>query len=145
MPYIHIQTNHPLSKTQQQQLQQETTQLMNALMGKRQEVTVVQVSDQASEHWSINGTALNPTQPPAAIVDIKITAGTNTNAEKTALLAATTDMLNSTLGITQEACYTIIDEIPAANWGYNGLSQAQRAAQVQSVAQSQSTAQEKGA
>jgi len=145
MPYIHIQTNHPLSNTQQQQLQQETTQLMDALMGKRREVTVVQVSDQASERWSVNGTALSPTQPAAAVVDIKITAGTNTNAEKTALLAATADMLNSTLGITQEACYTIIDEIPAANWGYNGLSQTQRAAQVQGVAQSQDTAQEKGA
>jgi phenylpyruvate tautomerase PptA (4-oxalocrotonate tautomerase family) len=37
-------------------------------------------------------------------------------------------MLKESVGVVQEACYVVIDDIPADSWGYDGKTQAQRAA-----------------
>lgn len=130
MPYIHIRTNTSLNDTQRQQLQTQTTTLMHTVMGKRAEVTVVQITTSEPAQWSINSTALQPDMPSAAYVDIKITEGTNTSAQKAKMLADTIAMLRAVIGTLQEACYVVIDEVPADSWGYSGISQAERAVAV---------------
>lgn len=128
MPYINIRVNQPLVHEACQALQQTTTQLMDDVMGKRREVTVVQIEESRPEQWSVNAESLNLSNPTAAYVDIKITAGTNNEAEKTQMVQQIIAMLHEQIGTLQEACYVVIDEIPAINWGYNGQTQAARAA-----------------
>tara|TARA_R110000782_G_scaffold111561_1_gene201340 strand:+ start:1137 stop:1541 length:405 start_codon:yes stop_codon:yes gene_type:complete len=127
MPFIAIKTTgSTLGPAAIQTLQRETTALMADIMGKKAEVTAVLVEDAPASHWSVGGQALAGSGGVTAHVDIKITQGTNTTAEKAAMIAATRDMLVRVLPDLSDVAYVVIDEIPATDWGYGGLTQAER-------------------
>lgn len=128
MPYINIRLGTNLDPEQRKQLYEKTTVLMNSVMGKRPEVTVVHIQESAAQQWSTNAMPLKAKEPVGVYVDIKITEGTNTPEEKAEMLSHTVKMLRDAVGTIQEACYVVIDEIPANSWGYNGKTQAARAA-----------------
>ena len=128
MPYINIRLGATLESAQRNQLYQKTTFLMNTIMGKRPEVTVVHIQESDPHLWATNALALTDEDPVGAYVDIKVTEGTNTPEEKAEMLSQTIKMLQDVVGTIQEACYVVIDDIPANSWGYNGKTQAVRAA-----------------
>ena len=127
MPYINIRLGAQLDTEQREQLYAKTTSLMNTVMGKRREVTVVHIQESEPQFWSTNGHALSVDDPVSAYVDIKITQGTNTTQQKAEMIAETVKMLHEVIGLLQEACYVVIDDIPADSWGYDGKTQATRA------------------
>jgi len=127
MPFIAIKTSgKALGPADIQTLHQETTALIARIMGKKAEVTAVLVEDAPASRWSVGGQALDGSGGVTAHVDIKITQGTNTAEQKAAMVAATRDMLRRVLPELSEVAYVVIDEIPATDWGYGGLSQAER-------------------
>jgi len=128
MPYINIRLGKNLDNEQRIQLFEQTTTLMNTVMRKRREVTVVHIQESEPQQWSTNSIPLTSKSPVGAYVDIKVTDGTNTVEEKAEMVSQTVKMLNDVVGIIQEACYVIINDIPADSWGYNGKTQAARAA-----------------
>jgi len=125
MPFIRITLGRAASPAQKQAIAHQATALIAELLHKRAEVTAVQVDSAPAETWCIAGepvaAALTPTHS-----DIYITAGTNTAAEKAAMIAALHRLLGETLGAVPEASYIVIHEIPASDWGYAGLTQAAR-------------------
>ena len=128
MPYINIRLGTNLNNEQRIQLFEQTTSLMNTVMRKRREVTVVHIQESESQQWSTNSIPLTAKSPVGAYVDIKVTDGTNTVEEKAEMISQTVNMLKDVVGIIQEACYVVIDDLPADSWGYNGKTQAARAA-----------------
>lgn len=102
----------------------EATRLMAEVMGKRREVTVVEVVATDSA-WFVAGA---PVSGPAAYADIKITRGSNGEAEKARLLADFQRMLTEELGPLSAPAYVVIHEIPGTDWGYDGRAQASRLA-----------------
>ncbi len=127
MPYINIRIGTTLSDEQKNQLYEKTTLLMNTIMNKRREVTVVHIQESDAQQWSTNAVQLSANEPIGAYVDIKVTQGTNTPDEKKEMISLTNKMLQNIVGTIQEASYIVIDEIPAESWGYNGKTQAMRA------------------
>jgi len=125
MPYINIKIGTTLSEQQKCELFHQTTDAMNTIMGKRREVTVVQIEESAPYFWSVNGEPLHEKAPIAAYMDVKITQGTNSDEEKAQLINTLMQMLKS-VGSTQQACYVVIHELAAASWGYDGKTQAGR-------------------
>lgn len=128
MPYINIRLGTNLNDEQRIQLFEQTTSLMNTVMRKRREVTVVHIQESESQQWSTNSIPLTAKSPVGAYVDIKVTDGTNTVEEKAEMVSQTVNMLKDVVGTIQEACYVVIDDLPADSWGYNGKTQAARAA-----------------
>ncbi|NNF95322.1 MAG: hypothetical protein HKM94_00125 [Halobacteria archaeon] len=128
MPYINIRLAGHLEQEQRNQLYEQTTSLMNTVMRKRREVTVVHIQESEPQQWSTNAIPLAAKTPIGAYVDIKVTDGTNTPEEKAEMISQTVRMLHDVVGTIQEACYVVIDDIPAESWGYNGKTQAARAA-----------------
>lgn len=126
MPYINIRIGSSLNNTQRESLYKQTTELMAHVMKKQPKVTVVNIQELDPQLWAVNGTQLMPNDPVAAYVDIKVTEGTNSSEEKAEMLSRTTAMLMDVLGTLQEACYIVIDDLPANSWGYDGLSQGER-------------------
>jgi 4-oxalocrotonate tautomerase len=64
-----------------------------------------------------------------ALLEISITAGTNTVDQKEAFIAAAYAELEAQLGHGQpleEASYVIVRELPASDWGYGGKTQVAR-------------------
>lgn len=129
MPYINIRVSSRLNSEQTSRIQSRTTDLMDKVMGKRREVTVVHIDESVPGLWAVDGKGLKEDTPVAVYVDIKVTQGTNSAEEKALMMAQTVAMLKEEIGAIQEASYVLIDDIPANSWGYNGLSQAERAGQ----------------
>jgi 4-oxalocrotonate tautomerase len=123
MPYIQIRLTAP-DPVSSARLGAEASRLMAEVMGKRREVTVVEVVQPASD-WFLAGV---PITGPAAYADIKITQGTNSVAQKALLLAEFQHLLETELGPLAGPAYVVIHEIPATDWGYDGQSQASRLA-----------------
>ncbi|MEX8520834.1 MAG: 4-oxalocrotonate tautomerase family protein [Leptothrix sp. (in: b-proteobacteria)] len=84
----------------------------------------------APDAWFIGGEPLPGADAPAVrtfALDIRITAGTNTEAEKSAWIAAAWDSLAKAIpGAVAPASYISIQEIEADSWGYAGRTQAAR-------------------
>lgn len=102
------------------------TALTARVLGKRPEVTAVLIDDLPPARWHIGGQAATQ---PTALLQIDITAGTNTAEEKAAFIAQAFAELQRQLGAGQplaDASYVTVRELPATDWGYGGRTQAAR-------------------
>ena len=129
MPYITLSTTaNPLSKKQKSQLVGETTRILDQILGKNPQVTVLNIVEQSLADWGLAGDVADRQAKNLASLEIRITSGTNSPAEKAAAIKAAYEMLARLLGPLAEACYVMIIEIPADSWGYGGRTQKARQA-----------------
>lgn len=109
-----------------QQLAQALTRLSTLHLHKRAEVTAVIIEDLPAARWFVGS---QPLQRPTALLEISITAGTNSAAEKEVFIAAAYAELEAQLGEwlpLEDASYVIVRELAAGDWGYAGVTQAAR-------------------
>ncbi len=126
MPFIRISiAGSSPSSDQAIELQQQTTQLMANILGKRPEVTVVSVESNAANSWSVGGESLADSQTLVQM-EAFITAGTNTEQQKSDFISAAYQMLCEILKAAMSPLYVMIIEVDAVNWGYDGKTQALR-------------------
>lgn len=126
MPTLYLKVSPLQNPPQYQALASALTRLTAQHLGKRPEVTAVMINDMPAAHWYVGGEAV---QRPTAMLEISITAGTNTPAQKAAWIAASFAELERQLGLGQpleEASYVIVRELPADDWGYSGHTQRAR-------------------
>ncbi len=131
MPFINISVaGTPLNETQVDSLIEGTTLLMATLLKKRADVTSVRVNSAPEDNnWGIG----NEQTGCRAHMDIKITAGTNDMTEKAEMIAAADRLMRNVLTGLPLATYCVIDEIPATDWGYGGITQSERAQSMSST------------
>jgi 4-oxalocrotonate tautomerase len=126
MPYLNVRLGgEPLGDEAKQALLTRLTELMETVMGKDREVTVVTIDDTPNRRWAAAGRPL-ANDARMAQVDIKITRGTNDDDDKQRMIGAATTALMEIAGDCVGPIYVVIDELPADSWGYDGLSQAER-------------------
>jgi 4-oxalocrotonate tautomerase len=109
-----------------QQLASALTDLTVRLLGKRREVTAVVIDDLPAARWHVGGA---PLARPTALLEISITQGTNTPAEKAAFVQAAFAELQRQLaggGALEPVSYVVVRELPAQDWGYGGTTQLAR-------------------
>lgn len=102
------------------------TELTADLLGKQAGLTAVLVEDLPAAAWFVGGAEA---QRPTAQLELSITAGTNTIAEKEAFIAAAHAELARQLAPhtgLETASYVIVRELPATDWGYDGRTQQDR-------------------
>ena len=125
MPLIQITLTGPQAEPAIiQQLQQETTRLMQTILHKEAALTVVSVSQLPAGAFTANGQAV----ANGASLQALITAGTNSAAEKAAFIFAAKTLLTATFGPSDAPLYVALHELPADSWGYDGQTQAARKA-----------------
>lgn len=126
MPYMQIDVSaDALEPALAHRLAEGATRLLADILGKRREVTVVRVVPSTVVQWFAAGTSLHA-GGRAAFAEVKITRGTNSDAEKARFLAEFQRLLDDNLGPLAAPVYTVIQEIANTDWGYDGLSQAER-------------------
>jgi 4-oxalocrotonate tautomerase len=132
MPLLTLTTWPALSDAGERlAIARELTDHTARLLGKQLPLTAVAVMP-APLGWSLGGEPIDPAAPSAGpmrtfALEIRITAGTNTAAQKAAWIAAAWDTLRHALpGTPAEASYVSIVEIAATDWGYGGRTQASR-------------------
>ncbi len=126
MPTLQLKVAPLLNPERYRALAQALTRITAQHLGKREEVTAVVIDDLPAARWYIGGRNV---QRATALLEITVTAGTNTVAQKQAFIAAAFAELQEQLGHGQpleEASYVTVREVPASDWGYGGQSQAAR-------------------
>jgi 4-oxalocrotonate tautomerase len=113
-------------------LARELTALTARVLHKRPEVTVVMIDDLPAARFCVSGVA---SKQPIACLEIDITQGTNTMQEKQQFVHEAHELLTRLLGDLHEASYVIVRELPSSDWGFDGLTQAQRHAMTRSTPQ----------
>lgn len=126
MPYIEAIIDPAPTAEQATRLADAITDAMASVVGKRREVTAVRIIGSDALIWTIDAKMNNKT---TAYLDVKITEGTNSSDEKASLITLLHQILSKTFGELEEASYIVIHELPAENWGFAGLTQANRAKQ----------------
>ena len=126
MPTLSLKIAPLQNPERYQQLARALTVLAAELLGKRAAVTAVIIDDLPGAQWYVGG---EDVQKPTAMLEISITQGTNTPAEKAAFVRAAYEELERQLahgGRLEEASYVIVRELPAGDWGYGGRTQLER-------------------
>jgi len=126
MPTLMLKLNEPQPPQRHAALAGALTRLAAEVLGKRPEVTAVVIEEVAASRWHVGGA---PARRPAAWLEISITAGTNTEAEKARFVEAAFEELQRQLAPAaglEAASYVIVRELPATDWGYGGRTQQAR-------------------
>jgi 4-oxalocrotonate tautomerase len=126
MPTLLLKLSPPPEPSCLTRLATVLTELTAATLGKRADVTAVVIEALPQARWFIGGTPLAGT---TALLEISITAGTNTPDEKARFIEAAFAELQRQLSPDQglePASYVIVRELPASDWGYGGRTQGAR-------------------
>ncbi|MFC3683883.1 tautomerase family protein [Hydrogenophaga luteola] len=123
MPTLLLKVTPLQNPERYQALAAALTRLTADILHKRPEVTAVVIDDLPRARWCVGGRTVQGT---AALLEIGITAGTNTQEEKAHFIAAAYDELQRQLapdGGFEVASYVTVQERPATDWGYGGQTQ----------------------
>jgi len=129
MPTLILKLSEPQPARRHAELSDALTKLTAELLGKRGEVTAVLIEEVGTGRWTIGAA---PPARPTAWLEISITAGTNTEAQKARFIEAAYGELQRQLAPDrglEEASYVIVRELTATDWGYGGQTQRARQAQ----------------
>ncbi|MBK6631772.1 MAG: tautomerase family protein [Betaproteobacteria bacterium] len=128
MPFLDIRLTAPCLPEKVAEIAERMTDLTVEMLGKRREVTAVAVQCIAPGHWTIGGESLNVSGRSSFFLEVNVTEGTNTPEQKAAFIAAAFAAAETVLGRLDAASYVIVREVAAEAWGYQGQTQATRAA-----------------
>lgn len=130
MPLLTLDiTSPPLKPAQRHRIQQGLTQLMASALDKVASLTVVHLREGTDRSlWSVGGRPLTQAEWCASL-HVAITEGSNSLPQQSDFLAAAHQLLEEALGHPPSApLYIVIQNVPAAHWGYGGRTQAHRRA-----------------
>lgn len=110
MPYIHVQTNVPVTAAEADTLKTRLGQAITALPGKSEQWLMVRVEPECSL-WFAGSDA------PCAMVDVSVYGGAPSDAYET-FTARVCDILDGVLSLPPKRVYIKYSETP--DWGWNG-------------------------
>jgi 4-oxalocrotonate tautomerase len=114
-----------LSQQQIANLQQRITDLMAEGLGKKASVTLVNVVPTDVRLWSVGGLPCGQ-DAPVAYLEAFITEGTNTPDEQAFFVQEAHRVLTEIIPNLASPAYVLVREVPAASWGYDGVTQEGR-------------------
>ena len=123
MPFARL-TYHPPHPEREHDLARALTDLIATDLAKRHDLTSVRIEATPAQTWTIGGEP----QAAAAHLEVFVTAGTNTVEQKRRFQENATALLRAEWPDLPTATYVVVHELPATDWGYDGRSQADRAA-----------------
>lgn len=99
------------------------TELTNTHLGKDPALTTVTIRTLDHDHWFIAGQALSGPSADSFSLQITVTEGTNTKQQFSAYIEAVFQAMSEHLGGIRDESYIVVEEVPAASWGYGGKTQ----------------------
>jgi 4-oxalocrotonate tautomerase len=109
-----------------QSLASALTTLTAEILGKNPALTAVLIEPLPATRWFVGG---QPPERPTALLELAITAGTNSAVQKARFIEAAFAVIERAVapGVGLEpASYIQVRELAATDWGYGGQTQAQR-------------------
>lgn len=126
MPYIAVAVSAVPDAALTERIATRISALTAEHLRKDPSITSISVSFQDPAHWFVGGQSLASQGKRSFWLDIKVVDGTNTKAEFSAYLAAVQDEMAALLGGLHPESYVLVHEVPAAAYGFGGLTQEHR-------------------
>jgi 4-oxalocrotonate tautomerase len=124
MPFVRLTLNRPdLPQATVDELASTITDLLAQDLRKIARITVMDVDLQPERSLYIGAA---PVSGVGGHLDVLLSSGINTDEEKAAFIAHAYEALGRILGPLASVFYVAIHEIPALDWGYNGVPQGVR-------------------
>lgn len=133
MPYLNVRISMKESADVTEKIVAALMKHTTELLGKRPEVIAVAVDFVSPELWFVGGSRVQDQHAVTFYLDIKVTEGTNTKAEKAKYINEVFSDFETILGPIAPASYIVIHDIRADAWGFQGKTQEFRFVQVQSL------------
>jgi 4-oxalocrotonate tautomerase len=102
------------------------TELTNTHLGKDPALTAVTIRTLNHDQWFIGGQVLSGPSADSFSLQITVTEGTNTKPQIAAYIETVFAAMSELLGGIRDESYIVVDEVPAASWGYGGKTQEYR-------------------
>jgi len=123
MPIINVSLTATPDPVLSARVAQEVTALTQHHLRKDPTVTAVAVQYVDPAHWFAGGLSLVEQGANSFWLDIKVVDGTNTKTEIAGYLDAVFATLGGILGGVHSESYVLVHEVPAAAYGFGGLTQ----------------------
>ncbi|MFJ9127070.1 4-oxalocrotonate tautomerase family protein [Streptomyces sp. NPDC102340] len=122
MPYIRVTVTDPdLPAETRHTLAEGLTDLAVSALGKDRSRTIVQIDAVEPDTYYVDGRPLTGGARDAH-VEVSITLGSNSAAEKATFIAQANELLTDTLGTLARAGVAL-HELPPESYGYHGVTQ----------------------
>ncbi|HEX2554813.1 MAG TPA: tautomerase family protein [Microvirga sp.] len=126
MPLLTLKVSHSEGPALVRPLAEAVTDLTASVLRKKRDLTAVVADVVPPDQWTIGGRTLAEQGVASFALEIRVTAGTNPDAEKAAYVEAVFDLMRRRLGPLHDASYVIVQDVPAEAWGFGGRTQAAR-------------------
>ncbi|MGA7801020.1 MAG: tautomerase family protein [Gammaproteobacteria bacterium] len=133
MPYLNVRIAGEQSPELAARVAASLSRLTCEILGKKPEVTSVAVDFVDPKLWFVGGGDMDARDSTTFYLDIKVTEGTNTKAEKARYVDAVFRELGGILGALTAASYIVIHDVRADAWGFQGKTQEYRFVQAHSL------------
>lgn len=134
MPTLQLDYATPRPAPPHRTLAEVLTRLTTQLLGKRHDLTQVQIRCVAPTDWFVGAIGADDSGLAGYRLSIDVSADSNSAAEMAAFIAAAHQALCERLGPVAPASYVLVQTQPMAQWGWSGRTQADRAAAAAAVA-----------
>lgn len=133
MPYLNVRIARNESSEVAEKLASALMKRTSELLGKKPEVTSIAIDFVSPELWFVGGERVSAQNAVTFYLDIKVTDGTNTKAEKAKYVNEVFSDFEAILGPITPASYIVIHDVRADSWGFQGKTQEYRFIQAQSL------------
>jgi len=122
MPIINLKVSGNENAALAKELALAISDLTKVFLKKKPEVTVVTISFTPNQLWFVNSQSLEELRMNSFHLDIKISQSTNLKDDKAAYIDAIHNSIGAVIENIHPVSYTVINEIPADAYGYDGLT-----------------------
>jgi 4-oxalocrotonate tautomerase len=126
MPFINVLVSHAPDPSLAQKIAEGVTERTVRILRKSPELTAAAVGFVPAGQWMIGGRSLEKLDAASFWLDVKVTAGTNSPAEKSAYIAEIHAFMAQVLGRLRPESYVLVHEVAPDAWGFGGITQARR-------------------
>jgi len=128
MPLLNVAVTGKPDAQRSLEIATKLTDLTNLHLGKDPALTAVKIEYVDADHWfvgsqALNGQAMSGQKSNSFSLHISITEGTNTKPQIGTYIEAVFSQMSDSLGAVRDESYIVVDEVPAAAWGYAGKTQ----------------------
>jgi 4-oxalocrotonate tautomerase len=131
MPYLNVKVSIPESSESAEKIVAALMKHTNDVLGKKPDVTSIEIDFIAPDKWFVGGVRVSEQQAVTFYLDIKVTDGTNTKAEKAEYVRNVFADFDVMFGPITPASYIVIHDVRADSWGFQGRTQEYRFIQSQ--------------
>ena len=123
MPILNVAVTGRPDPTRSAAIASKLTELTNTHLGKDPALTAVAIQHTGHDHWYVGAQALGGRNLDSFSLHVSVTEGTNTKPQIAAYIEAVFSAMSELLGSIRDESYIVVDEVPAAAWGYAGKTQ----------------------